>query len=197
MCKLSWNVVPMYIKACIAHFWHLPSLGPGRSLPKGNQWEYWDPGLGLNVVGLPVHLPPPNSPWCPYTLMALSPYIPATPIPLTPPTSWCPYTPLPPTGPPEPLPPPNTPWHPLLAPWQLVHALTPYWLLSPTPPATLIPLATPTCPTAPWASTPLFPLIPFWSLHPLLAPDTPLPPASPLDPSHPCLPPLTDPHQNF
>ena len=26
----------------------------GRSLPKGNQWECWDPGLGPNVVGLLV-----------------------------------------------------------------------------------------------------------------------------------------------
>ena len=30
----------------------------GRSLPKRNQWECWDPGLGPNVVGLPGHLPP-------------------------------------------------------------------------------------------------------------------------------------------
>ena len=29
----------------------------GRYLPKGNQWECWDPGLGPNVVQLPV-LPP-------------------------------------------------------------------------------------------------------------------------------------------
>ena len=25
----------------------------GRSLPKGNQWECWNPGLGPNAVGLP------------------------------------------------------------------------------------------------------------------------------------------------
>ena len=30
----------------------------GRSLPKGNQWECWDPRLGPNVFRLPVHLPP-------------------------------------------------------------------------------------------------------------------------------------------
>ena len=30
----------------------------GRSLPKGNQWECWDPGQGPKVVRIPVHLPP-------------------------------------------------------------------------------------------------------------------------------------------
>ena len=31
---------------------------PGRSLPKGNQWEFWGPGLGPSVFWLPVLLPP-------------------------------------------------------------------------------------------------------------------------------------------
>ena len=61
----------MYIIACRAHFLSLVWPWSGRSLPKGNQWDCWDPGLGPNVVGLPVHLPPqctstpltpPNSP---------------------------------------------------------------------------------------------------------------------------------------
>ena len=34
----------------------------GRSLPNGNQWECWDPGLGRNVVRLPVFLPPSAQP---------------------------------------------------------------------------------------------------------------------------------------
>ena len=33
-----------------------------RSLPKGNQWECWDPGLGPNVVRLPVLLLPSDQP---------------------------------------------------------------------------------------------------------------------------------------
>ena len=34
----------------------------GRSLPKGNQWECWDSGLGPNVGSLPVLLPPSDQP---------------------------------------------------------------------------------------------------------------------------------------
>ena len=46
----------------------------GRSLPKGNHWECWDPWLGPNVVRVPVHLlpqmppdtpTPPADPWHP------------------------------------------------------------------------------------------------------------------------------------
>ena len=60
---------------------------PGRSLPKGNQWECWDHGLGPNVDRLPVNLPP---------LMPLHPLL----------APWCPLHPW------WPL----MPWHPLLAP---------------------------------------------------------------------------------
>ena len=71
MWKLSLNIVPnvyIYLESSF-----LPLAWPlsGRSLPKGNQWECWYPGLGPNVVGLPVNLPPkytpgtPYNPWCP------------------------------------------------------------------------------------------------------------------------------------
>ena len=33
-----------------AHLCHLPGLGQVGHSPKGNQWEFWDPGQGPNVV---------------------------------------------------------------------------------------------------------------------------------------------------
>ena len=34
-------------------------------VPTPCQWECWNPGLWSNVVGLPVHLSPPNAPVTP------------------------------------------------------------------------------------------------------------------------------------
>ena len=59
MCKLSLNIVPNVYNSLQSSFLSLALPWPGTPLPKGNQWECWDPGLGPNVVGLPVHLPPP------------------------------------------------------------------------------------------------------------------------------------------
>ena len=94
---------------------------PGRSLPKGNQWECWDPGVGPNVVRFPVHLPSPMHPYTPnglqcpshpYTPMLLYPCwpeylhsLPAPNVPLTPPTF--PHDPNPFDGS---LMPPDTPY---------------------------------------------------------------------------------------
>ena len=55
----------MYIMACRAHFCHLLGLGQVGHCPRGMSWEYWDPGLGPNVVRLPVHLPPQYIPYTP------------------------------------------------------------------------------------------------------------------------------------
>ena len=66
------------------------------------QWECWGPGLGPNVVGLPVHLPP-NAP---NTHTALQPQ-----CSLTSPAS--PLMPLPVQTPPEPPTSPAGPQHPL------------------------------------------------------------------------------------
>ena len=54
MCKPSLNVVPNVLNRLKTLAWPWSD----RSLPKGNQWECWDPGLGCNLVGLPVHQPP-------------------------------------------------------------------------------------------------------------------------------------------
>ena len=137
MCKLSLNVVTNVYNSLQSSFLSLAWPWSGRSLPKGNQWEWWDPGLGPNVVGLPVHLPFPNAP-----------LMPSTPL-LTPNTPWCPYTPANSSMPQHPYTPcwpvmpskhptlpasPQCPLHPLPAPD------TPTPLLSPLPSDTLTPL---------------------------------------------------------
>ena len=52
MCKLSLNIVPNVYNSLQSSFLSLAWPLPGRSLLKGNQWEWWDsqqgplPGLG-------------------------------------------------------------------------------------------------------------------------------------------------------
>ena len=46
MCKLSPNIVPNVYNSLKSSFLSLAWPWQGRSLPKGNQWECWDPGLG-------------------------------------------------------------------------------------------------------------------------------------------------------
>ena len=137
----------------------------GRSLPKGNQWECWDSGLGPNVVRLPVHLPPLHP------LIATN--APNTPITSTPPRS----SPMPPDGtyipthlwvltlptiPNAPL----TPLHPLMAPMPPDGPLT--------PPDTLYTPRSPQCPSCH--------LYPCWSLS------TYTPCQPPMHPWHPYTP---------
>ena len=117
---------------------------PGRSLPQGNQWECWDPGLGPNVAGLPVHLSPqytpdtPNNPKhpihpigapmpsdAPIPLLALSTYSHCQP----PIHLWHPLHPLMPSDAPD-IPimalntsyTPNSPQYPLMPPIPLLAA---------------------------------------------------------------------------
>ena len=103
----------------------------GRSLPKGNQWECCDPGLGPNMVGLPVHLPPqciPDTSTSPlYPCWPLTPTFPASPN-----APWHPYTP---DSPPMLPTAPNalTPLHPQGAPIAPDAAYTPVALSTYTP----------------------------------------------------------------
>ena len=179
----------MYIIACKAHFWHLLGLGQvghyqgkpvgvvgpstgalarpwwGRSMPKGNQWECWDPGLGPDVVRLPVHLPPqmhpctPNAPWHSHAPQCLL----MTPIPCLPLSTYTPcQAPNAPLMPPTPLMAPNALWHP------------------PIPPDTPTLPRSPQCPLMPpipccsWAPTlPASPQCTPDTLTPQWTPDTP------------------------
>ena len=119
MCKLSLNIVQNVYNSLQSSFLLLAWPWPGRSLPKGNQWEWWDPqqgplpglgevghsprecwdpGLEPNVVRLPVHLPPPmqllHPQWLPMPLWhPLHPYFPnATYTPVGP-SIYTPYQP--------------------------------------------------------------------------------------------------------
>ena len=55
MCKLSQNIVPNVYNSLQSSFLSLAWPWPGRSLPKGNQWNLWDPQQeplpGLGEVG--------------------------------------------------------------------------------------------------------------------------------------------------
>ena len=162
----------------------------GRSLPKGNQWESWDPRLGPNVVRFPVHLPSPmpsDAPYDPNLLLTPEPYTPATPMPPDTPTplpSPDVPTPLIPCVSLSPTPPamPQWPWHPTFP-------------ASPNTPTSLMaPNAPHPCLWKCWDPA-LVPNVVGLSVH--LPPQCPLtpstPPLSPQHPLHPCWPlmPLT------
>ena len=130
MWKLSQNIFPNLYNSLQTSFLSLAWPWPGRSLPQGNQWECWDPGLGPNVVRLPVHLPPqytPDTHWCPWH-PKMAPTPPRSP--------QCPYTPSGPWIPRVPASPPIHPWHPLMP-------LT-------TQNGSLHPLGAPFTPSGPW-----------------------------------------------
>ena len=58
MCKLSLNVVPNVYNSLQSSFLSLAWPWSGRSLPKGNQWEWQDPGQGpLPGLGEVVNSP--------------------------------------------------------------------------------------------------------------------------------------------
>ena len=155
---------------------------PGRSLPKGNQWECWDHGLGPNLVELSVHMPPQCplhpllDPDAPTSLMA-----PWHPWHLTPPNApWCPTLLLAPQSL-HSLPAPMHPWdplHPLLPPW---FSHSPYQ--PPIPPDVPTPLLAPQ-PHTPWQP----PMHPWHLLHPCLSPDSPIPHTTPTSPPMPPMP---------
>ena len=148
----------------------------GRSLPKGNQWECWDPGLGPNVVGLPVHLPPPILPDTPRSPMPVPQYTSYTlgchphplgapmclyaPIPVWPQSTYTPISPNTPLTTPTP---PDVPYSPQEPPMPPYATYTPSGPWVPTLPAS--PKTTLSTAIHPWllhtSNSPLM------SLHPL------------------------------
>ena len=58
MCKLSLNIVPNVYNSLQSSFLLPAWPWPGRSLPKGNEWECWDPEQGpLPGLGEVGHSP--------------------------------------------------------------------------------------------------------------------------------------------
>ena len=188
MCKLSLNIVSNVYNTLQSSFLSLAWPWPGRSLPKGNQWECWDPGTGTQCGqtpsphATPIHpwhplhplmtLIPPNSPWCPQLPLGApnAPYATYTPsgpwvptFPASPKyTLTPPDAPTPPNSPntPRSLPMPLMPPIPLLAPEYLHFLPAP---IHPWHPYTLwCPLMAPTPLEAP--NDPLCHLYPFWHL---------------------------------
>ena len=209
----------MYIIACRAHFCHLlglsqvghspretsgsdgtleqgplPGLGEVGHSPRGTSGSAGDPGLGPNVVRLPVHLPSPMHPYTPYvSIPQLTPEclhsLPALNAPLislnNPPIPWCSLTPL---GAPDAMYTPASPWVPTLpASPPPMHPWHPAPLMAPSPWWPLHPWFPFTCLGAPWCH-----LYPCWLLGtytPFQLPNAPLtpptPPDGPLIPLHP------------
>ena len=196
MCKLSWNIVPNVYNSLQSSFLSLAWPWPGRSLPKGNQWECWDPGKGsLPSLAEVSHSPRGTSgsagtlDWGPMWLhfqSTCNPNAPLTPLhSLTPPTACytlgdpqCPLMlPIPLLAPEylHSLPAPILPLHPLMAPiatTPLGYPNAPFCYLYP-----FWPLSTYTPwqpPIHPWHSLhPWFPQCPHWVPTPPRSPQMP------------------------
>ena len=117
MCKLSLNIVPNVYNSLQSSFLSLAWPWPGRSLPKGNQWEWWDPQQGpLPGLGRVGHFPRGTSgsagtlDWGPMWLGSQSTWHPLHSLmPLT--ALQCPRHPL---GAPNATYTPSGPWLPTL-----------------------------------------------------------------------------------
>ena len=198
---------PKCIIACKAHFW------PGRSLPKGNQWEWWNPGEGpLPGLGEVGHSPRgtsgsagtldwgpmwlgsqstchPYTPWWP-SMLPMAP-IPQCPYNLRAPIAcWCPLYPCWTWAPTLPASPPMHPWHPY-TPWWPQHPSQPNTPMSPQCPLmSPIPLLAPkhlcSLPAPQCTPDALIPLLHPEGIHFLPAPNAP--PASLDTPWHPLSP---------
>ena len=157
MCKLSLNVVPNVYNNMHSSFLSLAWHWSGRSLPKGNQWEWWNPGQGpLPGLGDVGHSPRGTSgsagtlDWGLKCLDSQSTCHPSMP-PDTPTSPACPQC--------------------LLTPYWPQHSLMP---LQPCqPPDSSRHSLHPCHPNAPEHPTP--PLSLLTPLHFPLAPDTPIP----------------------
>ena len=188
MCKLSLNIVPNVYISLQTSFLLLAWPWWGRLLPKGNQWKCWDPGLGPNVVRLPVHLPPLMHPYI--LQFSQQPYTPdgpqcflTSPTPLgAPDTTYTPAGPWVPTLPassPMPLTPTTllmVPQHPSNTPTPLATPMPPTSPAGPLTPLTSLP------PQCPWNPTPHYTLSPHHSLPPPYIPYTPAVPQFSLHP---------------
>ena len=177
MCKLSLNIVPNVYNSLKSSFPSLAWPWPGRSLPKGNQWEWRDPQQGpLPVLGEVGHSQgePVGSAWtlnwgpmcwAPSPLATqMHPWHPLTaprnpPMPLMPPIPFWPWVPTLPASPKYTPDTPYTSWcplHPLGAPMPLYATYTTSGPWAPTLPASP--------PMHPWQ--PLHPLMLLTPLHP-------------------------------
>ena len=183
MCKLSLNIVQNVYISLQSSFLSLAWPWPGRSLPKGIQWEWWDPQQrplpGLGEVG---HSPRGTSgsagtlDWGPMWLGSQSTcHLQCTPTPQCPLTPLfspdATYTPLAwvPTLPANPQCTPDTPYTPDVpqspnGPMPLQH---PYTLRSPLMPH--IPLLA-WVPKLQSSNAPWHPYTPWWPQSPLMAP---------------------------
>ena len=179
MCKLSLNIVPNVYNSLQSSFLSLAWPWPGRSLPKGNQWENWDPGLGPNVVRLPTHLPPqctPDTPNSPLTPLGTLKFPLMPPIPLLAPEYL------------HSLPAPNTPLTPLGASNVPLYHLYPFWLLSTYTPSQ--PQYTPDTPMPLTVPTPLGdPNVTLCHLYPIWPQSTYTPCQPPIHSQHPLMAP--------
>ena len=213
-CANCHEIVPNVYNSLQSSFLSLAWPWPGRWLPKGNQWEWWDPQQGpLPGFGEVGHSPRGTNgstgaqcvwvPSPPATPMPSSdPLHPYAPIPLL---VWVPTLHASPQSTPEPL-------HPLTAPIPLMAPDTSYTPKSPLMPqipilapeylhALLAPQCTPDTPTplmAPWCPwhpythrSPWCHLYPCWHLstytpcQPPHASDTPTSPDGSKHPWHP------------
>ena len=173
MCKLSQNIVSNVYNSLQSSFLSLAWPWSGSSLPKGNQWEWWDPGQGpLPGLGEVGHSPKETSgsagtlDWGPMWLGSHStchPQMPLhpcwTPMPLLAPEHL--HSLLTSNAPPTS---PAAPWHPCQ--WECLDpglgpnvVWLPVHLSPPMPPTPLL------APNAPWYPNPLLAPEP---LHPLL-----------------------------
>ena len=163
MCKLSLNIVPDVYNGVQSSFLSLAWPWSGRSLPKGNQWEWWDPGQGpLPGLGEVSHSwkgtigSAGTLEWGPMWSGSQSICHPQC-TPDTPFTSWCPLTVL--NGPTPPRS-PNAPYatYTLFGPRVITLTASPQYM-----------------PDIPYTSLhPLTPLTAPMPLHPLGAPNAPL-----------------------
>ena len=148
MCKLSLNIVLNVYNSLKSSFLSFAWPWPGRSLPKGNQWEWWDPQQGsLPGLGEVGHSPG-------WTSGSAGAQCGEASSPLaTPMHPW------------HPLHTPNSPQHPQFPLMPPIPLLAPEYLYS--LPA---PQYTPNGPQCPLCH--LYPIWP-WSTYSLLAPNTP------------------------
>ena len=214
MCKLSLNIVPNVYNSLQGSFLSPAWPWSGGSFPKGNQWEWWDPGMGpLPGLGEVGHSPGETSgsagtldwgpmwsgsqpichPQCPYTTTGpLMPYTPDGPWypPDTPTPQWPPSAPTLSGSPNASMTPPTPPAGLLMPLHSLPVPNTPWcplhlcWPLSPY--SLTAHNALLTCPSPP--VDPVTPHTPYWLPNAPWCPYTPLSLSTTLPASSPMYP---------
>ena len=176
MCKLSLIIVPNVYNSLQSSFLSLAWPWWGRLLPKGNQWEWWDPQQGplpgLGEVGHSSRGTSMSAGTLDWGLMWSGSQ-----------STWYPYKPPIPAGP--------WPLHSLPAPNAPLTPLTPLMapLMPPTPPDTPHP-----CQWEYWDHGLGSSVVGLIVHLPLLIPSTPCCPQCPLHPTGPLMPPSSPQH---